>query len=126
MSKTVCKQPGVSRGPHADGISLVVSEDLIPDLLRRGTLNGLVGRWPTGNKSIDEVEKSLKKLSNDQCLVLRMSYRYPQRDGESHTHIYAELISFTVHQSLCETNFVDILKVFCKSPEDSVIESATR
>ena len=58
-------------------IPVVVSAENIDHLKRLGVLDCLVGKWPIGNTSIEEVIESLLRTAENPETVARMIYRYP-------------------------------------------------
>ncbi len=93
-------------------IPVVVSAENIDHLKRLGVLDCLVGKWPIGNTSIEEVIESLLRTAENPETVARMIYRYPYHP-ESGEQVRAELISFTLHAAANQAKCVDILKQFC-------------
>ena len=91
---------------------VVVSIENIDHLRKLGVLNRLVGKWPIGNTGIEEVVESLMRTVEDPHTVVRMTYQYPYHP-ESGDQVRAELVSFTVHCAVHQTQYVDILKQFC-------------
>lgn len=93
-------------------IPVIVSIENIDHLRKLGVLDCLVGKWPISNQSIEEVVESLKRTVEDPHTVVRMTYQYPYHP-ESGAEVRAELVSFTVHSAVHQTQYVDILKQFC-------------
>lgn len=93
-------------------IPVVVSIENIGHLRKLGVLDRLISKWPLGNTGIEEVIESLVRTVENPHTIAHMVYRYPYHP-ESGDQVRAELISFTVHSAVHQTQCVDILKQFC-------------
>lgn len=98
--------------PHGVLRSVTVTTGNIDRLRVLGVLDILVGKWPIGNTSIDEVVNRLRGLLKDPHVVMYMTYRYPHGDGESHDTVRAELAMFTLHLSWDQNKYIDIMELF--------------
>lgn len=94
-------------------VSTVLTVDNIPRLKQLGVFDRLIGKWPIGNTSIEEVTKSVTRAVEDPQSIVRMTYKYSHDHPDSDGQVSADLISFTIHSSANQAKCVDILKQFC-------------
>ncbi len=93
-------------------ITLALSDESIRRLQRLRVFECLVGKWPAGNQSLEEVVESLHLLVHDPEIVVRMAYRYPPDNPDASDLGWVELLLFTIHSAVDDTKYVDVLKQF--------------
>lgn len=93
-------------------IPIAVRPEDVVRLQRLGILDCLVGKWPEGNQSLEEVTMALISLAADSSIIVRIMYHYPNA-VDSGGAVHAELCSFTVCPKREQNSrFVDIMKVY--------------